>query len=78
MIKNHFKTKFLIMTLPFLFEISFTQKSSVTISRTLKDVAYKIALLFVNIVLKIEKGNVFVTGLVSDEHWDTIINFKSY
>jgi outer membrane receptor protein involved in Fe transport len=46
---------------------AFSQNNGVTISGLIKDKANKIALSYVNVVLKTEKDSAFVTGTVSNE-----------
>lgn len=51
----------------FAFTVSFAQTKVVSVSGTIKDKTAKTVLPFVNVVLKMEKDTVFVTGTVSNE-----------
>lgn len=57
----------LMLFIALSFASSFGQSNSVTVSGLLKDKTDKAALAYVNVVLKTEKDNAFVTGTVSDE-----------
>lgn len=57
----------IVILVTFLTTNAFSQNKGVTISGLIKDKANKSALSYVNVVLKTEKDNAFVTGTVSNE-----------
>ena len=73
------KTKIIILAL-FVFSITniFAQTKNVTVSGIIKDENNKNALPFVNVVLKTESNNIFVTGTITkDDGRFSIPNIKS-
>ena len=73
------KTKLFFILFLFVFTVtlSFSQNNIVTLSGLIKSKKDKVALPYVNVVLKTEKDNAFVTGTISNEEGRfTISNIK--